>query len=610
MIEDPGLRRRLVLALLVLGGSAAATRFMANVFGVDGLSIPEIAILAVFYVTFAWLGYGFWTALAGFFVSLAGSRWLHGLAEPAAGLPSDVRTALVVPVYHEDPERVAARLRMVIRSLERVGHLPLFDLFILSDSRDPARIRTEQAAWARLCNEPGARGQVFYRNRAENKGRKAGNIAEFCRRWGRHYSYFVVFDADSIMSGSTLVRLVGLMEANPGAGLIQTLPQPVGGETLFARALQFAASLYGPVYAAGLAYWFPGRGNYWGHNAIIRTQAFMAAAGLPTLSGKPPLGGEILSHDFVEAALLQRAGWSVWLAPELGGSYEELPSTLRGYLARDRRWCQGNLQHVRLLAAKGLAGVSRLHLALGAMSYVVSLLWFLLLLLTTAEAVRTHIWTTAPVHAASLFFQPWPVADPRQLLSLAWITVGMLLLPKLLPLGLALTQRARRRAFGGGLRLLRTAAAELGLSVLLAPVLMVQHSKAVLGILLGRGVAWTTQQRDGETETWTAVTLSYGDITLLGALWAGIAYLVAPELMFWLGPVLAGCLLAIPLAALSGRADLGAAMRRNGWFLTPEELAPPPELTDLSRGPARERRDLPTPTPALAAATGRRAEIA
>ena len=349
MIEDPGLRRRLVLAVLVLGGSAAATRFMANVLGVDGLSIPEIGILVVFYVTFGWLAYGFWTALAGFFVSLAGLRRVHGLAEPPAELGPSVRTALVVPVYHEDPERVAARVRVVIRSLERTGHLSLFDLFILSDSRDPARIRIEQAVWARLCNEPGARGQVFYRNRADNKGRKAGNIAEFCRRWGRHYSYFVVLDADSIMAGSTLVRLVGLMEANPGAGLIQTLPQPVGGETLFARSLQFASSLYGPIYAAGLAYWFPGRGNYWGHNAIIRTQAFMATAGLPTLSGKPPLGGEILSHDFVEAALLQRAGWSVWLAPELGGSYEELPSTLRGYLARDRRWCQGNLQHVRLL---------------------------------------------------------------------------------------------------------------------------------------------------------------------------------------------------------------------------------------------------------------------
>ena len=581
MMDDPGLRRRLVLAVLVLGGSAWATRFVATVLAVDGLSIPETGILLLFCLTFGWLAYGFWTALAGFFVMLAGRKVL-ALDASQDELSDNARTALVVPVYHEDPERVAARLRAIVRSLERTGELRLFDLFILSDSREPARIRAEEAVWARLCSESGTAGRLFYRNRIDHRGRKAGNIAEFCRRWGRRYPYFVILDADSVMTGSTLVQLVRLMEANPGAGLIQTLSQPVGGETLFARALQFAASLYGPMYAAGLAYWYPGRSNYWGHNAIIRTQAFMSAAGLPTLTGQPPLGGEILSHDFVEAALLQRAGWSVWLVPGLGGSYEELPSTLRGYVARDRRWCQGNLQHTRLLAAKGLAAVSRLHLALGAMSYIVSLLWLLLLVLTTVEAIRSHLWASASFHEASLLFQAWPAADPHQLIGLVWVTAGMLLLPKLLPLGLTLAVRARRRAFGGGLSLLRAASAELALSVLLAPVLMIQHSKAVLGILFGRGVAWTAQNRGGQSESWTAVALSYGDITLVGCLWAAAAYLAAPELVLWLGPVLAGCLLAIPLAALSSRADLGAAMRRRGWFLIPEELTPPPELAELS----------------------------
>jgi membrane glycosyltransferase len=581
MINDElGPRRRLILALLVLGGTALATRVLANVLVVDGVSLPEAGILLVFSLTFGWLAYGFWTAFAGFVVTLTG-RGLHDLKPSVADLSPAARTALVVPVYHEEPERVAARLRAIVRSLARTGQLALFDLFILSDSRDPQRIRAEEAVWARLRSEAGADGRVFYRNRLDNKGRKAGNIAEFCRRWGRHYAYFVVLDADSVMAGDTLVRLVQLMEANPRAGLLQTLPQPVGGETMFARALQFAARLYGPVYAAGLSYWFPGRGNYWGHNAIIRSEAFMTAAGLPTLSGRPPLGGEILSHDFVEAALLQRAGWSVWLVPELGGSYEELPANLRGYLARDRRWCQGNLQHVRLLTAKGLTAVSRLHLAMGAMSYVVSLFWFLLLALTTLEATRLYFWPHVGIPAASLFFQPWPVADPRQLISLAWITVGMLLLPKLLPLVLALLSSSRRRSFGGALRLLRGALAEALFAVLLAPVLMVQHSKAVLSILLGRGVTWSAQQRDGESESWGAVAATLGDITLLGLLWAAAAYVVAPDLLLWLSPVFAGFAVAIPLAALSSRPELGAAARRRGWFLTPEECAPPLELAEL-----------------------------
>ena len=272
MIDDElGPRRRLILALLVFGGTALATRVLSGVLAVDGLSWPELGILLVFSLTFGWLAYGFWTALAGFVVTLTGTGF-HDLKEPLGQLRPAARTALLVPVYHEDPERVAARLRAVVRSLARTGQLALFDLFILSDSRDPQRIRAEEAVWARLRSEPDAEARVFYRNRLDNKGRKAGNIAEFCRRWGRHYPYFVVLDADSVMAGETLVRLVQLMEANPRAGLLQTLPQPVGGETMFARALQFAARLYGPVYAAGLSYWFPGRGNYWGHNAIIRAR--------------------------------------------------------------------------------------------------------------------------------------------------------------------------------------------------------------------------------------------------------------------------------------------------------------------------------------------------
>ena len=580
MSEDRSGPRRLLLAVLVLGGTAVAARILADVLGADGLSALEGGIVLVFSATFAWLAYGFWTAVAGFVMTLLG-RPPHQLNEPPAEVAPAGRTALVVPVYHEDPERVAARLRAIVRSLGETGQLDRFDLFILSDSRRHDCIRQEEAVWARLCSDPLTAGRVFYRNRSENSGRKAGNIADFCRRWGRQYAYFVILDADSVMSGSTLVRLVRLMEANPRAGLLQTVPQPVGGETLFARALQFAAGLYGPVYAAGVSFWFAGRSNYWGHNAIIRSEAFMGAAGLPALPGRPPLGGEILSHDFVEAALLQRAGWSVWMVPELGGSYEELPANLRGYLARDRRWCQGNLQHVRLLTAKGLSAVSRLHLALGAMSYVVSLLWLLLLALGTVEAARVRFWPEAHPPEASLLFQPWPVVDPRQLVGLALITLAMLLLPKLLPLLLALADRKRRQSFGGAFRLLRSTLAEIVFSVLLAPVLMLQHSKAVVDILLGRCVTWNAQQRDGESESWAAVAPVFGGTTLVGFLWAAAAYLIAPDLLLWLSPVLVGLIAAIPLAVVSSRSDVGASARRHGWLLTPEECAPPPELAGL-----------------------------
>ena len=68
------------------------------------------------------------------------------------------------------------------------------------------------------------------------------------------------------------------MEDHPTVALIQTLPIIVNAKTLFARLQQFSGRLYGPLIAAGIAWWHGSEGNYWGHNAIIRVRAF---AGMP-----------------------------------------------------------------------------------------------------------------------------------------------------------------------------------------------------------------------------------------------------------------------------------------------------------------------------------------
>jgi membrane glycosyltransferase len=574
---DPGPLRRVALLAFVLVATAAATQLMARALAADGLSVPEIGILPLFALTFGWICYAFSTALVGFLLQLGNHAGAAPgeLLKPATIGPTTARTALLMPIYHEDPVRVAARLAAVYRSLASTGRLDAFDLFILSDSRDSAVVHAEQVMWARLCAELGAAGRLFYRVRTENHGRKAGNIAEFCRNWGAGYRYFVVLDADSVMTGATLTQLVDLMEANPSAGLIQTVPQPVGGHTLFARIQQFAARLYGPLCATGMAYWYLDRNNYWGHNAIIRTHAFMTSAGLPALPGAPPLGGEIMSHDFVEAALLRRAGWSVWLVPELGGSYEELPPTIGDYAQRDRRWCLGNLQHLRLLATKGLCAVSRVHLATGALSYLASPIWFLLLLLTMLEAIRAAY---LPDPAERSLFPAWPFAERVDLLGLFCIAMAMLLLPKLMALLLALGSPERRQALGGAGALIKSTVAEIVFSALLAPLLMLKQTVAVVDILLGARVSWGGQSRDGANQSWRVAIREYGAPTLLGGCWALIAFVLTPALLPWLAPVLVGLVLAIPMALLSGRADLGLAAARRGWFLVPEEIDPPREL--------------------------------
>ena len=302
----------------------------------------------------------------------------------------------------------------------------------LSDTTQPDIWLQEEVAWAELCVELSAFGRIFYRHRRPNIKRKSGNIADFCRRWGKNYPYMIVFDADSVMAGATLVRMVTMMDHNPRIGILQTVPMAVGRQSLIARIQQFSGHVYGPMFAAGQHFWQIGDAQYWGHNAIIRIAPFMEHCGLSRLSGNPPLGGDILSHDFVEAALMRGAGWEVWLAYDLGGSWEEPPPTLIDELVRDRRWCQGNIQHIRLLLARRIRFIHRVLFLNGAMAYVSALLWLIFLSLSSAEAISQALWGPDYFPIAGGLFPDWPIWNLGWALTLLTTTFVVLLMPKIL----------------------------------------------------------------------------------------------------------------------------------------------------------------------------------
>ncbi|MEQ8696307.1 MAG: glucans biosynthesis glucosyltransferase MdoH [Bauldia litoralis] len=305
------------------------------------ITTRDVVLILLFTLCSFWIAFSFVLSSAGFLYTVF-QRSLPGPLRPRPG-PVRGRTAVVMTIYNEEPSRSLGNLAATIDSTRRTGELDAFDFFLLSDTTKPDVAAEEARAWYALCRRLGVTGKLFYRRRERNLGAKAGNVADFCRRWGGAYDYMVVLDADSVMDGRTLVSLARIMDANPRAGLVQTQTRCVGRASLFGRMLQFSGAVYGSVFAAGQALWQGRDGNYWGHNAIIRVSAFAASCGLPSLSGRPPLGGHILSHDFVEAAFLRRAGWEVWLVPDLGGSFEEAPPTLLDFAKRDQRWCQGNL---------------------------------------------------------------------------------------------------------------------------------------------------------------------------------------------------------------------------------------------------------------------------
>ncbi len=565
--EPPSPARRIAHALLVFATVAFTVSLLAGAVRADGITPLELSLLLLYALLSGWIALAFWTAVAGFFVMLALGRRARRTALPAS---STARVALVMPIYNEDPRRIFAGIEAIWRDLEDTGEAARFDFHVLSDTRDPDLWMDEESAWYALCTRLQAHGRIFYRNRPENTERKSGNLAEFVRRCGAGYPYFVILDADSVMSGSTLVELLARMEAEPRLGLIQVPPVSVNRASLFARVLQFSGALYGRMYCAGLAFWQRGESNFWGHNAILRTQAFAACCGLPRLPGREPFGGEILSHDFVEAALLARKGWSVVLAWDLDGSYEEIPPTLIDYAKRDRRWCQGNLQHARIVGAHGLRLSSRVHLAMGVMSYVASPLWLLFLALTAVEAwvqsraVPVYFFgdTTVPI---------WPDTYTFELTSVMLATLAMLFLPKLLALLLLLLDGRARRGHGGLLGAAGSVLIEILFAVLLAPVMMLFQSKFVFATLARRNVGWPAQQRDDHATRFAEAVGAHLGQSFLGAAVGLWAWWYVPHFFWWFTPVLAGLLLAVPFSMLTSRVDLGTWMARRGLFRAPEE---------------------------------------
>jgi membrane glycosyltransferase len=596
-----GLRRALFFGL-VAGTVIPGAVMMALVLQAAGMGPFQWAILLLFLATFAWIAVSFWTAVAGFALRVLQLDPLSLRRLPARVAGSGFarlqgrRTAIVVPVYNEDPARVVNGVEATCQSLLATGQGAAFDLFLLSDSNDPTVIPAEEEAVRGLQDRMPGPVRTHYRRRPANPGRKAGNIADFCQRWGSGYEYMVVLDADSVMEGATLVELVRLMEANPNTGLIQTMPLPVRQQSLFGRFQQFASAVHGPMLASGLSFWQGNAGNYWGHNAIIRIRPFMEHCDLPVLPGRPPLGGEILSHDFVEAALLRRGGWDVWLLPQLGGSYEELPANLIDYARRDRRWAQGNLQHLRLLATPGLHGVSRLHLLFGAVAYLASLFWLLMLAAGTGAAIAASSALEGGGHGLVIPESlRMPIAH-----ALLGVTLVLLLLPKMLGVGLALLSGTA--AFGGAPRLFVSGVIETLFSVLIAPLMMAFHSLFVGAVALGRNVTWAAQPREGRVVAWGEAWRRTGGFVGAAGAWAVVVAWLAPGFFWWLVPVLGSLLLAPALVHWSSSQDAGVWMERRGLLLTPSEAAPSPVL-ELLRGiecgshSRAETPDAPSPQP-------------
>ncbi|MCK7614717.1 glucans biosynthesis glucosyltransferase MdoH [Roseibium sediminicola] len=561
--------RRLAMLIIALCLTIAASFLFATVVQADGFDWLDVVRIALMAIAAFWLAWGGCIALFGILFPPE--------APPRGPSLPEGRTAILLPIYNEATAPVFARLEAIMRSVDQLRARDRFDFHVLSDTTKLDVAAREQAAYHRLLTKRGAGGRLFYRRREKNIGRKAGNIADFLTTSGGAYDYMLVLDADSLMDGDTILEMVRRLEADPRLGLLQSLPRIIGLNTLFGRLLQFATSLYGPYFARGLASVQGREGAFWGHNALIRTRAFAASCGMAPLTGTPPFGGHILSHDTVEAALLARDGWTVRLDPDLTGSYEEAPANMVDYAKRDRRWCQGNLQHSRIMAAPRLRFWSRISILQGIFAYLASPIWLVFLLTSLAAPLVA----SPPVYFdGRSLFPVFPHPETATALALLFGLVALLILPKLL-LTIRVLLSGEARGFGGARGVAIGFLLETLLTSILAPIHMMFHCRSVFQVVIGADSGWPTADRDDGSLPLTAALSATWWMVLTGVAAIAFSHEYVPELFYWLLPVALPLVAAPLLVWLTASVWLGRLTRRLGLFTVPTDTCPVPVADDM-----------------------------
>jgi membrane glycosyltransferase len=575
-------RRRLIVAGLNIGTYVGLLWWLSSILAVSGWSVIDVAIFVCFAVAAPWGVLGVWNALIGVWLLHGGPDARDAVAPFArAGdtdAPVTAQTAVLMTIRNEDPARAFARLAAVKDSLDATGQGAAFGYFVLSDTSDDDVALAEQAAFEawRAKADPSAR--LHYRRRTTNEGFKAGNVRDFCERWGADYEFMLPLDADSLMDGATILRMARIGQAYPRLGILQSLVVGAPSRSAFARIFQFGMRHGMRPYTMGSAWWAGDCGPFWGHNALVRIKPFMEHCHLPVLPGGPPLGGQIMSHDQVEAVLMRRAGFEARVLPEEVGSWEENPPTLLEFTRRDLRWCQGNMQYFRLLGLKGIQPMSRFQL-----------IWAI------SMFIGLPAWTAIIALAAikPLDGEPTALFPAASALGLYSVFMLFYLAPKLAGfVDIALTRGALAR-YGGGARFAAGAVTEILFSFLISAATTLRTSLFMVGLLFGKAVVWNGQARDAHALSWGTAARGMWPQTAFGVVLLAFALALAPGVILWSLPLTLGYFLAIPFAVATADPRFGAFLARTGLCAIPEEIETPAIIATLLRGSNNEPGSAP-----------------
>ncbi len=563
-------RRRLIMAALSLATIAGLAFVLARVLGSDGWTGLDIGIFAAFLLSCPWTVMGFWNAVIGFCLLHFAQNPLREVSPfadpPAQNAPVALRTAILMTLRNEDPARAFTRLRIMRESLLRTGEDTRFDFYVLSDTDQADVAAKEEMLFAEWEAGFADTSRTAYRRRTRNDGYKAGNLRDFLDRWGAAYDLMLPLDADSLMSGAEIVKLVRIMQAHPRLGILQSLVTGAPSTSAFARVFQFGMRHGMRSYTMGNAWWNGDCGPYWGHNAMVRVAPFAQFCRLPVLPG----GQCVLSHDQIEATLMRAAGFEVRVLPVEGESWEDNPPTLLDFTKRDLRWCQGNMQYWRLVGLPGLTPLSRFQIAMGILMYMAPLAWTVMIVLSALKVFDPEIGAKEIELGIALFTFSF-------LMSITPKLAGML--------DVAMTRGAMAR-YGGPLRFLASSLTELVFSIMLSPIAAIRLTIFMVSLLFGRSVIWSGQQRDVHGLSWATAFAGLWPQTMFGLAILALLSWKAPGVLVWAFPLLSGLVLAVPFAVVTASPRFGQFMARIGLCSIPEELEMPRDLNRLG-GPDR-----------------------
>jgi membrane glycosyltransferase len=578
--------RRTLFVVLFAATMAGTLALAALALSPGGIDFLDIALLVLFAITLPWMVAGFWNAVIGFLIMRFSADPMATILPATARIrgnePVTASTAILLCIRNELPERMIRNLEPMLAGLAAPGCGERFSLYVLSDTSDAGIAATEEACFVALTARWRDRIAITYRRRAVNTAYKAGNIREFCERWGSKHDFAVTLDVDSFMTADAILRLVRLMQADPKLGILQGLIVGLPSTSAFARVFQFGMRLGMRSYTIGSAWWQGDCGPYWGHNAVLRLEPFIAHCALPVLSSDGADDRHILSHDQIEAVLMRAAGYDVRVLPQEDLGWEENPPTLLEFIRRDLRWCQGNMQYWRFLSLPGLKPVSRYQLVLAMLMFISSPAWIGLLILGTLAVALSDT----------------PAGFIRPDAGMAWLVCVLVMWfsPKIATAVDILLRPGPRRDFGGVGLFILNYLIETVYSIVLCPIVWFGHTIFLTGLLFGREIGWIGQTRDDHAVPFTLALHNLWPHTLLGFAALAVLALTQPMAIPYALFLAAGPALAVPFAMITAWPLVGNFAVRTGIGRLPEETATPAVLRDLALPAIESAAVLPRPS--------------